>query len=321
MKPIPTPLVLVASLALSLPADAAESAESAESADAAWQKIAEVIKGPAQRPKTREEATKIFKEWLEAADAQAKRFADEHPSDPRRWQLRLFDARMEYTRRAVGLPAKPGAATALDEILKSSDADPATKTEASSTKIMKSAQEVEGGSLPLDAWTAMANAHLAAHPDDKRGATIRRKVEELKGLAELKAKPLDIKFTALDGREVDLSKMRGKVVLIDFWAVWCGPCVAELPNVLKAYEKLHPKGFEIIGISLDSDRAKLETFLKEKNMTWPQYFDGKSWKNEISSRCGIHSIPAMWLVDKKGFLASTNVRGRLEEEVGLRLAE
>ena len=116
-----------------------------------------------------------------------------------------------------------------------------------------------------------------------------------KTLADLKTKPLDLKFTAADGHEVDLAQMRGKVVLIDFWATWCGPCVAELPNVLKAYEKLHPKGFEIVGISLDSDRAKLETFIKEKNMTWPQFFDGQGLEERnlqqvsgstASQRCG-----------------------------------
>ena len=134
-------------------------------------------------------------------------------------------------------------------------------------------------------------------------------------MAELKSKPLDIKFTAVDGREVDLSKMRGKVVLIDFWATWCGPCVAELPNVLKAYKELHPKGFEIVGISLDSDKAKLESFVKDKGMEWPQFFDGKGWKNEIATTYDIHSIPAMWLVDQKGMVIDTAARGGLEEKV------
>ena len=66
--------------------------------------------------------------------------------------------------------------------------------------------------------------------------------------------PLDLHFTAVDGSDVDLSKMRGKVVLIDFWATWCGPCRAELPNVVAAYKKLHDKGFEVVGISLDQDK-------------------------------------------------------------------
>ena len=152
-----------------------------------------------------------------------------------------------------------------------------------------------------------------ASAEDK--AVAERALKTIKTMAELKSKPLELKFTAVDGREVDLAKMRGKVVLIDFWATWCGPCVAELPNVLKAYTELHPKGFEIVGISLDSDKTKLEKFLKDKGMEWPQFFDGKGWKNEISSGFDIHSIPAMWLVDKKGMVVDTAARGGLEEKV------
>jgi thiol-disulfide isomerase/thioredoxin len=110
-------------------------------------------------------------------------------------------------------------------------------------------------------------------------------------------------------------------VLIDFWATWCGPCVAELPNVIKAYKELHPKGFEIVGISLDSDKAELQAFVKDKGMEWPQYFDGKGWQNEISTKYGINSIPAMWLLNKKGMVVSTNARGGLEEQVAKLLAE
>ena len=150
---------------------------------------------------------------------------------------------------------------------------------------------------------------------------VESKIKGIKATADLKTKPLDMKFTAVDGREVDLAKLQGKVVLIDFWATWCGPCVAELPNVLKAYKELHPKGFEIIGISLDSDKAKLESFVKARGMEWPQFFDGKSWRNEISSKYGINSIPAMWLVNKKGMVVSTNARGALEEKVQKLLAE
>ena len=152
-------------------------------------------------------------------------------------------------------------------------------------------------------------------------------VEEVTGVAPVAAKdkdlgkPLEIKFTSTDGIKVDLSKMKGKVVLIDFWATWCGPCVVELPNVKKAYSKLHPKGFEIVGISLDSSEDKLKKFIKDREMPWPQYFDGQGWKNKISTRYGIRSIPAMWLVDKEGNLVDKNARRGLEGKVEKLLAD
>ena len=128
-------------------------------------------------------------------------------------------------------------------------------------------------------------------------------------------KPLDMKFTAFDGSDVDLAKMKGKVILIDFWATWCGPCVAELPNVKAAYDKYHDQGFEIIGISLDEDKDALTKFLKKEKTPWPEYFDGLQWKNKYALEYGINSIPAMWLIDKKGLLNSMNVRGRLDQVI------
>jgi thiol-disulfide isomerase/thioredoxin len=113
----------------------------------------------------------------------------------------------------------------------------------------------------------------------------------------------------LNGQPLALANFKGKVVLIDFWATWCGPCVAELPNVLAAYEKYHDKGFEIIGISLDQSRDALTAFIKEKNMKWAQYFDGLGWKNKLSEQNGIQAIPATFLLDGEGKIIARNLRG------------
>jgi thiol-disulfide isomerase/thioredoxin len=135
---------------------------------------------------------------------------------------------------------------------------------------------------------------------------------------ELSKQPFELAFTAIDGREVDLKALRGKVVLIDFWATWCGPCIAELPNVKKVYADYHDKGFEIIGVSLDDekDRQKFIDLVKEEGTTWPQRFEGKGWRDPLVKTYTISGIPAMFLLDQNGMLVSTNARGeKLGEEV------
>ncbi len=135
-------------------------------------------------------------------------------------------------------------------------------------------------------------------------------------------KPLDIKFVALDvaGR-VDLSQMKGKVVLVDFWATWCVPCVGEIPQIKEAYEQFHTKGFEVIGISFDSVQQDLQRFVEQKQLPWPQYFDGKVWENKFGVQYGIGGIPVIWLVDKKGNLRESNGRDDLQGKVAKLLAE
>ncbi len=113
----------------------------------------------------------------------------------------------------------------------------------------------------------------------------------------------------LNGKPLSIANFKGKIVLIDFWATWCGPCVGELPNVLKTYEKHHGEGFEVIGISLDQDKGKLTSFIAEKKMPWAQYFDGLGWQSKLGQKYGINSIPATYLLDKEGKIIAKNVRG------------
>ncbi len=164
---------------------------------------------------------------------------------------------------------------------------------------------------------ALANDLLkgAAEPEVKEAARgLLKKLDRL-------GQPLQLKFTALDGRETDLEKLKGKVVLVDFWATWCRPCMAELPNVKAAYEQLHPKGFEIIGISFDQDKAALEGTVAREKVSWPQYFEVNPESHKLGEHFGVSSIPSMWLVDKKGVLRDLNAREKLAAKVEKLLAE
>jgi len=116
------------------------------------------------------------------------------------------------------------------------------------------------------------------------------------------------------GNPLSVAKYKDKVVLVDFWATWCVPCVGELPNVISAYKKHHADGFEVIGISLDQDEQKLKSFLKTKEIPWPQYFDGKGWQNKLAAKYGIDSVPATFLLDRQGKIIGQDLRGEALEE-------
>lgn len=120
------------------------------------------------------------------------------------------------------------------------------------------------------------------------------------------------------GTEYSLDNLKGSVVLIDFWATWCAPCRAEMPNVKALYEKYKDKKFQIVGISLDMDSAQLTEYLEKEGMKWPQYFDGRGWENRISQLYKIQSVPATFLIDRDGKIAAVGIRG---EELAKKLAE
>jgi thiol-disulfide isomerase/thioredoxin len=136
----------------------------------------------------------------------------------------------------------------------------------------------------------------------------------LKQLAFL-SKPVLMQFTDIDGNQVNLANMKGKIVLIDFWATWCGPCLREIPQVLQVYDKYHQKGLEIIGISFDENLDLLKQMIQNKKMPWSQYFDGNQWGNKYGLEYGVIAIPTMWLVDKNGILVDLHAGVGLEDKI------
>ncbi len=119
--------------------------------------------------------------------------------------------------------------------------------------------------------------------------------------------PVHITFTAMDVRKVDTTKMRGKVILVHFWATWAGSYDEVMEPIQKAYEKYHDQGLEVIGINTDKDRGVVEKLIREKGIAWPQHFDGKEWDNKFVRLYGITTIPTVWLIDKEGKLADADV--------------
>lgn len=118
-------------------------------------------------------------------------------------------------------------------------------------------------------------------------------------------------FTALDpdGKSVSLSQHRGKYVLLDFWAAWCGPCRRENPNVVKAYQKYHAKGFDVFGVSLDKSKAAWVKAIKDDQLTWTQVSDLAFWDSAPAKLYGVRAIPANVLIDPDGIIVGRNLRG------------
>ena len=117
------------------------------------------------------------------------------------------------------------------------------------------------------------------------------------------------------GNDIELKKIKGKYVLIDFWASWCGPCRKEIPNFMKVYEKFKHKNFEIIGVSLDKDKADWVNAINTDKISWINVSDLKFWNNEIAMLYKISAIPTNFLINLEGKIIAKNITPYQLEEL------
>ena len=214
----------------------------------------------------------------------------------------------------AGGEGRPPDASGIDEFIKIAPKDPrAAGLLYNATFFAKDIQ----------AKTAFEDRILKEYPDS-------RHVNSIKGSRRARAqvgKPFDLEFAdAINGSNVSVKGLKGQVVAIDFWATWCGPCVAEMPKMKELYAKYHAQGVEFIGVSLDQSKDKggldkLKAFVKENKIPWPQYYQGNGWESEFSVSWGINSIPCVFLVDAEGKLFSLEAGGKLEEMIPELLAK
>ena len=181
--------------------------------------------------------------------------------------------------------------------------------------VMQLGRVLEESSDPKDAvayYTKVAD--LAEHHGTPQ---LKDQADRMRGTARrvgLLGNPMQIEAKLLDGQPFDWASYRGKVVLVDFWATWCGPCIGELPNVKENYKNFHDKGFDVVGISLDRSREPLDKFIEKEELPWAQLYDetiqeGKGWNHPVAQFYGISAIPAAILVDKDGKVVSMKARG------------
>eukprot|EP00913_Durusdinium_trenchii_P035270 g33000.t1 len=172
-----------------------------------------------------------------------------------------------------------------------------------------------GDSGPLAAEIYAKFAPILKKSDDARLNRFAPKLEGAARRLKLVGKPVRITGKTVDGKPFDWNDYKGKVVLVDFWATWCRPCVAELPNIKKNYDLYHAKGFEVVGISLDypTSKSRLEKCITDLDLPWANLYssDPKASgpDHPMATHYGIMSIPSAFLIDQKGNLVTMDVRG------------
>ena len=159
-----------------------------------------------------------------------------------------------------------------------------------------------------DLLKKLDNTLYKTHSDNFLVSELHQNLSNIEILKKGQPAP-DINLPTLEGKKLSLSSFRGKVVLIDFWASWCGPCLREVPNLRKAYEKYKSKGFDIYSVSLDIQKDKWEKAIEKHRMTWNHVSDLKGWESPLVQTYGIKGIPFTVLLDKDGKIIAKMLRG------------
>jgi thiol-disulfide isomerase/thioredoxin len=217
----------------------------------------------------------------------------------------------------------------------SKDADAQTKILKSYTQVAKAdpTSERVAMTLAVMARTGAANedvsnavvAVIRKTLTSDEAKKIAAELDPLSALRELLEKPLVVSGRTTSGKSHTTSDWKGKVVLVDFWATWCGPCNAEIPRVKDLYKTYHPKGLEIVGVDCDADDDTVNSFTKDKEMPWTQLREESQGEKQpwhpLATQYGVNGIPTMFLIDKKGTLRFVDAREGTAEKIEKLLAE
>jgi len=311
-----------------------------------WAALTAMDAGPGVLPKTAAEASAIALAHSEKQEKALRGFLAAHADDPHCFEALLRLARVLELR--ADIKAEPQAAEVSTLLEKAGDlaTTPARQTEFEFALLTRRMRKWHNLRPPIEERRTLleqTRQFQAAHSGDRRIASLLAEIaalfdfepatkesllieaKKLTKAPELTAeiaddlrrisflgKPLPLRFTALDGRRMDVKEWKGKVIAIVFFATWSPPSKAALVEIKRAIESAGA-GAELAAVSLDSDRADLDGFLRAKGITCPVAWDGKSWNSPLMKALGINSVPTTWLLDTKGVLRSLDA---LEDTAG-----